>query len=235
MRATVPFVDRVANLTPASGGVDAESVAEAKERGPLTLRTGQRAVTAGDFERLARESSVEVARTRCLPAAMPGGPVRVLVVPHVRSDPEEHRLDDYALPAPLLERLRAHLDARRLVGTTLEIGTPFFQGVSVAALLRAEPGRPAPSVRQRATAAVSRFVNPLTGGPDGQGWPFDADLNTAVLSALLEQVEGVDRVDEVLLFEYDLRTGQRVGGGRDTIRLDEYSLFLSAAPQVVVR
>jgi len=43
-------------------GVDAETVAEAKVRGPMTLRTGQRAVTAGDYERLTLESSIEVAR-----------------------------------------------------------------------------------------------------------------------------------------------------------------------------
>lgn len=235
LRSTTPYVDTASNLTPASGGVDAESVAEAKERGPLTLRTGQRAVTPGDFERLAREASVEVARTRCLPAAVPGGPVRVLVVPHVRSEPDQHRLDDFALSPPLLSRLRAHLDERRLVGTSIEVGTPFYQGISIAALLRAQPGRPAPSVRQRAVQTLAAYVNPLTGGPDGYGWPFDTDLNTAVLAQLLEQVEGVDRVDEVLLFEYDLRTGQRLGGGRDAVRLDEHSLFLSAAPQVVVR
>ena len=39
----------------------------------------------------------------------------------------------------------------------------------------------------------------------------------------------------MLLFEYDLRTGRRLGGGKDVIRLDKQSLFLSAAHQVVVR
>src|SRR5206468_1247531 len=36
MRTTVPFVDRVSNLVPATGGVDAESVDNAKLRGPMT-------------------------------------------------------------------------------------------------------------------------------------------------------------------------------------------------------
>jgi hypothetical protein len=48
-------------------------------------------------------------------------------------------------------------------------------------------------------------------------------------------VEGIDRVDEVLLYEYDLRTQRRLGSGKDVIRLDRHSLFLSAAHQVVVR
>ena len=76
MRSTVPYVRGAINLAPASGGVDAESIAEAKIRGPLTLRTGQRAVTAGDYERLTLESSTEVARARCLTAGRDNGAVR---------------------------------------------------------------------------------------------------------------------------------------------------------------
>ena len=83
--------------------------------------------------------------------------------------------------------------------------------------------------------ALYRYLNPLAGGADGTGWPFDADLNLAVVAQLLESVDGVERVEEVLLFEYDLRTGRRLGGGKDVIRLDKQSLFLSAGHQVVVR
>ncbi|MDQ1684289.1 MAG: hypothetical protein QOC82_1026 [Frankiaceae bacterium] len=232
---TVPFIERVSNLRPATGGVDAESIEDAKTRGPMSIRSGQRAVTAGDFERLTREASTEVARARCLAASQRGGPVRVLVVPQIRTAPETHKLDDYALSEPLLRQIQAHLDERRLVGSAVEVGTPYYQGVSIAALVRAVPGRPATLVRQRTIDALARYLNPLTGGPDGEGWPFDADLNAATLSQLLESVEGVDRVDEVLLFEYDLRTRRRLGAAKDVIQLDAHSLFLSADHQVVVR
>jgi predicted phage baseplate assembly protein len=235
LRSAVPFVNAVTNLAPATGGVDAETVGEAKVRGPMTLRTGQRAVTAGDYERLTREASAEVARARCLPAGRGDGTVRLLVVPQVRGDAVQHRLDDFAIAAPLMRQIGAHLDEHRIVGTAVEVGTPYYQGVSVAALVHAGPGRPIGLVRQRALDALTRYVNPLTGGPDGTGWPFDADINAAAVTQLLEAVDGIERVEEALLFEYDLRTGRRLGGGKDVIRLDEHSLFLSAAHQVVVR
>jgi predicted phage baseplate assembly protein len=215
--------------------VDGESVSEAKVRGPLTLRTGQRAVTAGDFERLALESSTEVARARCLPSGRGNGSVRLLVVPRLRTDPEHHQLDDFAINDVLMQRITGYLDMHRLVGSAVEVSTPYYQGVSVVTLLHAGPGRPPALVRQRALGALARYINPLTGGPDGTGWPFDADLNTAVITQLLESVEGVERVDEALLFEYDLRTQRRIGSAKDVLRLDSLSLFLSAAPQVVVR
>jgi predicted phage baseplate assembly protein len=235
MRSTVPYVRGAINLSPATGGVDAETIAEAKTRGPLTLRTGQRAVTAGDYERLTLESSTQVARARCLTTGRENGSVRVLVVPQVRGTADKHQLDDFAIAAPLMRRITDHLDAHRLVGCAVEVGTPYYQGVSVVALVHVGTGRPAGLVRQRALDALTRYVNPLAGGPDGHGWPFDADINAAVVTQLLEGVEGVDRVDEVLLYEYDLRTGLRLGTGKDVIRLDRHSLFLSAGHQVVAR
>ena len=216
LRSTVAFIDRVSNIAPATGGVDAETVRNAKLRGPITLRTGQRAVTAVDFERLTLESSAEVARARCLPPREPGHPIRLLVVPDVLRPPEAHRLDDFALSDPLVARISGHLEQRRTLGTTVEITTPYYQGVTVAALIQSLPGRPAGLVRQRALDLLYRYVNPLVGGPLGEGWPFERDLNAAPLAQMLEAVEGVERVDEVLLFEYDLRNGARYGTGRDS-------------------
>lgn len=235
LRASIAYIDRVANLLPATGGVDAETPRNAKARGPLTLRTGQRAVTVRDFERLTLEASSEVARVRCLPPEHETAPVRLLVVPHLRAQPDAHDLDDFALSDHLVAAISEHLEPRRLLGTTVQVGTPYYQGVTVAALVQALPGRPAALVRQRALDLLYRYVNPLTGGTDGEGWPFDVDLNATPLAEMLEAIEGVERVEEVLLFEYDLRTGRRHGVGRELIRLDRQSLFLSAGHQVVVR
>jgi predicted phage baseplate assembly protein len=235
LRTTLPFVSGVVNLQAASGGVDAESVAEAKVRGPLALRTGQRAVTAGDYERLTLESSPQVARARCRSARRSNGTAQLLVVPQVRGDVGLHTIDDYAISESLMRTISDYLDQHRVVGTAVEVTTPYYQGVSVVALLHGSAGRPPGVVRQRAADVLNRFINPLTGGSDGAGWPFDADLNVATITQLLEAVEGVDRVEEALLFEYDLRSGERLGAAKDVVRLDRQSLFLSAAHQVVVR
>lgn len=236
LRSGLPFVASVSNARAASGGVDAESVEEAKLRGPLTLRTGQRAVTASDFEAITRQASVEVARARCLPATASGSSVvRVLVVPALRTDPRTHRIDDFALSPELFDAVADALDARRMVGVPVEVGTPYYQGVSVAALVRSLPGRPAAMVRQRISDALTRFIHPLTGGPDGGGWPFDAQLTATAVAQVVEGVDGVLAVDELQLFEYDLRTGRRIGGGRESIALSDNALFLSADHRVVVR
>jgi predicted phage baseplate assembly protein len=235
LRSTVPYVSSVENVKPSYGGVDAETVDNAKRRGPQTLRTGGRAVTVSDFERLALEADPSIARVRCLPPLESGKPIRLLLVPKVERAPETLQLDDFALPLPMVNRVRTYLDDRRILGTTIEIGTPYYQGVTIAALVAAKPGRPQALVRERVQQALHRFLNPLSGGPDGTGWGFDADLNVASVFQLLEAIEGVERVEEALFFEYDLRNHERVGFGKELVKLDRDSLFISANHQVVVR
>ncbi len=236
LRSAVPYIASVTNLGPASGGVDAETSAEAKVRGPLTLRSSNRSVTAGDYEQIARRTSVEVARAHCLPADESGvGRVRVLVVPDVRTRLEAQTLDDFALNRDLWEQVSRALEETRPVGVAVEVGAPFYQGVSIAALVRALPGRPVPVVRQRVEEALTRYVHPLIGGQDGTGWPFETQLTQTALVQAVELVDGVLAVDELQIFEYDLRTGRRIGDGHDSLPLAPNSLFLPAAHRVVVR
>ncbi len=235
LRTTIPYVARVENIHAAAGGVDAETVENAKRRGPQSLRTGARAVTVEDFERISLEADAGIARVRCLPPLERGRPIRLLLVPAVERRPEDLQLDDFALPPDMLERVRHHLDETRILGSTIEVGTPYYQGVTVASLITARPGRPPSLVRDRVLSALYRYINPVNGGSDGRGWGFDTDLNSANVYQLLEAVEGVERVEEVLFFEYDLRNHERVGFGKDLVKLDRDSLFLSSNHQVVVR
>jgi predicted phage baseplate assembly protein len=235
LRTSLPYIDRVENISAAIGGVDAETVDNAKRRGPQSLRAGARAVTVEDFERLASSADPAIARVRCLPPLETGKPIRLLVVPAIERPGELLELDDFALSDGMVQRITEHLDERRILGTAIEIGTPYYQGVTVAALVGARPGRPVTLVRERARSALYRYLNPLTGGPNGTGWPFDADLNSANVFQLLEAVDGVERVEEVLFFEHDLRNHERIGFGKELVKLERDSLFLSAHHQVVVR
>ncbi len=234
LKTSIPFIGRVENLASARGGVDAETVDNAKVRGPLSLRTGQRAVTVHDFERLTLEAAPSVARARCLPPAEPGGPVRVLVVPRVDIPPEQLELDDLALPDDLVQGVSQYLDVRRILTTAVEITTPFYQGVTVVARVRGSAGADPELIRDRLLDALYAYINPLTGGPEGTGWPFGRELNVGEVFALLAGIDGVLGVEEVRLFLADLRTGER-REGRQRATLSPDAIFGSYQHQVLVR
>src|SRR5205823_8292047 len=67
IQSPLPGVASVVNPVAADGGAEAETVSQVKERGPQTLRHRQRAVSASDFEWLARQAAgTRVARVKCL-------------------------------------------------------------------------------------------------------------------------------------------------------------------------
>jgi predicted phage baseplate assembly protein len=233
LKSSIPFVGRVENLGPGEGGVDAETVENAKRRGPLSLRTGERAVTVQDFERLTLEASPGVARARCLPPLDPVSPVRVLIVPRVEIRPERLTLDDLALPEEVRREVSDYLEDRRILTTTVELSTPFYQGVTVTARVKRAADADPALLRDRLLTKVYRYIEPIAGGPEGGGWPFGRDLNIGEVFGLLANVEGVASVEEVTLYLADLATGDR-REVQQRARLRDDSVFVSYKHQVLV-
>lgn len=230
LRNSVPYVAEVVNREAARGGVDGETVEEAKVRAPITLRAQERAVTLRDYEELARRAAPETARITCLPGdegEHGAQAIRVLVVPQAVPDPGGRLRFEQLVPGDaLLERITRHLDERRLIGTRLAVGPPFYQGVTVVATLHAFRGTDTDRVRREAHNALYRHLDPLTGGADGTGWPFGRPVQAGEVFAVLQRVPGVELVDEVRLHPADPLTGKR-GEATGRIDLDPPSLVFS--------
>jgi predicted phage baseplate assembly protein len=235
LHTSIPFVASVTNPDPSSGGVDAETVENAKVRGPQLLRGGRRAVTAEDVERLTLDAAPSVARARCLPPDSPGEPARLLVVPRVDVPPQNLTLDDLTLTDELEEQIKAYLEPRRLLTMRLRIQAPRYQGVRVVAEVRAGPGVRVETVRERAERALYAYINPLTGGPGGVGWPFDTDLRLGDVYGVLHGSFGVQGVEAVHFFSIDLRPRRNLGQAEQRLRLMPEALFMSYEHRVVVQ
>ncbi|MGW3644673.1 putative baseplate assembly protein [Streptomyces sp. NPDC000878] len=221
LRSSIPYVSEVINREAARGGVDGETVEEAKVRAPITLRAQERAVTLRDYEELARRAAPETARITCLEGEegeYGAYAVRVLVVPQAVPDPGGRLRFEQLVPGDaLLQRITRHLDERRLIGTRLAVGPPFYQGVTVVATVHAFRGVDTDRVRRKAHDALYRHLDPLTGGTDGKGWPFGRPVQSGEVFAVLQRVPGVELVDEVQLHPADPLTGKR---GEATNRID---------------
>ncbi|TDE98782.1 putative baseplate assembly protein [Occultella glacieicola] len=234
MRATVPFVDRVENRRPALGGVAPESIAEARLRGPLALRTRDRAVTAEDYEQLARAAAPGIARVRAVPAVgdADAGAVRVLVVPSAVPDDEgQLRFEDLVPSSDDLAAVAAYLDDRRPVGVRVLVEPPFYQGVTVVARLSPRPRTTAHVLERNAIRALNRYFDPLTGGLDGGGWPFGRPVQAGEVYAVLQRLPGTELVEDVKLFAADPITSRR-GEPVQRIELDQHALAFSYRHQV---
>lgn len=211
-KTAVPYVSRVVNYEPARNGSDAESLEDAAIRVPKTLRTRDRAVTKEDFEALTLQAGAgAVARALCLPALSGGeaGAVRLLIVPDANTDAivrgEGINPEQFALSPQLQAQIMAYLDERRLLGVPVRLHEPEYTGVAVQTEVALDPEYNNPRAQQeilfKLRVALYRFLNPLTGGPQRQGWPFGRPVYPSDIVTLFQQTPGVRYLGVVQLFE----------------------------------
>ena len=235
LKSAIPYVASVENRYPALGGVDGEDIENAKQRGPILLRTRGRAVTREDFEQIAREAAPEAARVRCIPAGdgAEAGSVRILVVPAAPNERGRVRFEQLIPGEETLRAITDRLDACRLVGTRVLVVPPLYQGVTVVARLRARqrsaPGR----VEAEALDALFAYLNPLTGGPEGDGWPFGRPLAAGEVYSVLQRMSGVELIEDVRIFGADPVSGTR-GAATQRLEIDSHALLFSYQHQVLV-
>ncbi len=188
-----------------TGGTDSETLDQAEQRIPATLRHQERAVTADDYKNLVQEMpGGGVARVEVLPLFKPQtrdtnvpGVVSVMVIPP-KSDlqppcPRAGR--------PLLENVYAYLNPKRPVAAEMYvIGTEYI-GVGVSVAVEVRSGFGLLQVSQQVEQALRTYLWPVPpGGASNQGWPLGRTVRSLELEVIVSQVAGVVEVNGLLLF-----------------------------------
>ncbi|MEY2514376.1 MAG: hypothetical protein QOJ89_1734, partial [bacterium] len=160
LKSGPPGIASVFNPAGARGGVDPEQLDSVQMRGAMELRARHRAVTAEDFEYLARQASPRVARAVCVPPDE-GNAVAVRILPRLHPADRRLEFDELQPPRDLLEEVSGHLDERRLLGATLHVAPVRLRGVSVVVELQTEPLADIARIREQTLRELYRFLNPL--------------------------------------------------------------------------
>ncbi|HHE71477.1 MAG TPA: putative baseplate assembly protein [Chloroflexi bacterium] len=238
LKTAIPYVARVSNRRPAWGGLDAESLEAAAMRVPAMLRSRDRAVTEEDFEFLAMQAlPAAIGRVKCLqprPASagrVAPGQVYLLVIPRVERPEGYLEPDQLELNPTDIAALTAHLDERRLLTTRLDIRPPAYYWVSCHVQLRAAPGADQTQIEEETLQRLYRFLNPLTGGPEGKGWPFGRDLYVSDVYQCLQGLPNVLFIRNVQM--YVARAGGAAQGEPvESVEVIAHGVIASAHHQV---
>ncbi|MCI0398269.1 MAG: putative baseplate assembly protein [Chloroflexi bacterium] len=200
---------QVNNPSPATGGQAAESLDNALVRGPQELHSLQRAVTARDFEVVARDSSRAVVRARAFTRAAlwrhaTPGTVEVLLVPYLA---EEERPDGRVTAAALREhetgvahqQIQEVLNERRPLGTTCIVNWANYKTIQVKARIVVGREEDQSAVKQRVLERLHQTINPLPTRFNTTGWPFGQALRASDVYNIALAEPGVRWVDRVRL------------------------------------
>lgn len=180
------------------GGTPAETLAETKARAIDRIGRVAKAVSIPDYETLACEvPGIAVARARAiarrhpiLPKVAASGCITVVVIPDCRGP--------RPTPQPgFLNAVAAWLDRRRMITAEVRVVAPCYEEVAVTATLHLDARADVGKAAGAAEAALDAYFHPLTGGPDGGGWPVGRPVYCSEVMALLASVDGVEAVTEL--------------------------------------
>ncbi len=193
IKTPVAGIDRVSNPLPAEGGSDAEDMKSLFERGPHLIRHMDRAVTKEDFERISREASSYIARTKCIVDGSAGNKVKIIVIPKGTGD----------RPIPsseLLKIVKTHLLERSMNSISpddIDVVEPSYREVSISVDVFPKSIDQAVPLEREVMLVLKEFFHPTTGGPDQSGWDFGRYAYESDIYSKLERIKGVDHIENL--------------------------------------
>jgi hypothetical protein len=207
LKSALAGIDKVFNPAVADGGAIAATLDQMLQTGPAMISHRNRAVTAEDFEWLAKKASRKVAKVKCLSNTnnrinadklhlKETGWVTVIIVP------------DEQIPSPI-----PSLELKRQVRQYLEghcaniisnpghvwVDGPTYIEISVSLDVFVTSIDLISVVERQVRTKLDEFFHPLTGGPEGRGWDFGRDINVSDIYRLLQEIEGIDHVENLRL------------------------------------
>ncbi|MBO1351112.1 MAG: baseplate J/gp47 family protein [Hormoscilla sp. GUM202] len=156
------------------------------------------------------------------PTVKDAGQVSVIIVPDSDTIPPTPSLG-------LVNRVEAYLQERCAATLTeLQVTEPDWVEVTVTVTVVPISFGLADRARTAVKNALSSFLHPITGGPDGRGWAFGRQPHRSDLYSLLEGIPEVDRVATLSVVSKEVANDQTIS------QLTETQLIFSGNHQVIL-
>lgn len=152
-----------------------------------TLKTPCKAVTLSDYEYLTlQHEGVAKAKAK---ADVSTNKVSVIVVPEgIDSDPKPSN--------SMKTKIKAYLQERALLTTEVVTKSPEYTLVNVQVKVQTRYQDPN-ELRNTIRTALEAFFHPVNGGNENKGWAFGEDMHISEVYMLLNDIEGIDRIDSI--------------------------------------
>lgn len=222
---------RVTNPFPARGGLEAETLTQAKLRVRRELDKPTRAVTGEDYEAIAKATpGLRVARVKAIPLYKLGmrdypkvkapAQMTVVVVPYSESDKPK-------AGKGFLQTIKQHLDRHRLLTTELHVIPAEYIKITVHAVVVMEPKHK--DEQRRIMQELRLLLQPMDHGQGSEGWRFGRTVYKGDIYGVISRIKGVVYVQDIWIDAEG--TGFHKDGAGD-IHIPPYALVYSGDHEV---
>jgi hypothetical protein len=244
---------RLTNWDIGRGGRNVESLDSARFRVPEFLRKPTQAVTARDYEAIARLSET-ISRAKCIaPREQQGGkdairfkktqdgpeeelkPGEVLVC-LVQNEPDRlRRISTVEVGADVQKEVRERLQERSVLGVKVYVQDAGYLTIRIVAEVVSYRSNHK-EIQDKARRLLDNYLNPCSGGPDGMGWPFGKPLYHSEILGLLQRVPEIAYVQKAEIWvtntaRYSPNTPVKDG----IVVLKEHEVLCSEEHKITIR
>ncbi len=226
MTRSLGYINKIFNPIDTCGGCDMETIGETIERTPSILQHRGRAVTAADYENLVMEASRNINKVKCfsginVDGEREPGAITLVILP-------KGNLGDDLYFSGIKEEVGTYLRTSNMnvlnKRRKFNIIQPYFTEISVKIEVETFDIDNAFSVKQEIEDSIMKFIDPIKGNFNGQGWGIgEFPVRTQILNSL-KNIKRIKKVSSIILsanIDYD---GIKEDVNMDTFKKKIYSM-----------
>jgi hypothetical protein len=179
-----------------------KTIPEIKTEALMFLKSRYRAVTEDDFCQLTVEAAdlfgVKVRRV-IVEKAQDENKVEILLVPDKWKQYEAlNEAEKQSRYKELVEFVYDYLNPRTLIGTKIEVKKLVYSNVSIELKVVCHQYAIAEKIETDTKDRILKHLDPFVGGDEKTGWPYRRSLSIYEIAQIVEETDGVKRVESII-------------------------------------
>ena len=185
---TIASVDKINNVSDASGGSAQQSIEKLIESAPKRLKTRDRAITLEDYEIITKEASSDVAKVKAFQDTI--NSISIVIVPFSNKQKPQSAQE-------LIKNVENHINVRKPITTKIKVIDPTYAAINIDVTLVINQWHLLSAIKEKAHDDTVAFLHPVYGGYEQKGWEFGVLPCYSDFFSLFESIKGIDYVEDL--------------------------------------
>lgn len=201
LESDIGFISEVNNYEVTTGGLPQETEDLAMERSTAAIRHGGRAVTARDFEDLAKEATRNISKAKCFSNYNIEGKKQYGAVTLVLLQKDFEKGSKYfdKIREQVMNYLKPRMNEELYLRGLLQIIEPKFIKLNVTASVEVWEYQQVFGVRQEMERRLEEFLHPVTGNFNHTGFEIGVLPNKMQILNLLQGISNIKAIKNIRL------------------------------------
>lgn len=201
---SIGFISDIKNKESTTGGCDQETIEEAIKRESAALKHGYRAVTASDFETMAREATRNIWKTKCFSNCNQYGKKQYGSITLVILQKEFQKGNRYfdKIREQVYEYLQPKIAGNIAMLNHFYIVEPTFLKIHISVSIVVKEFHQVFEVRKNVLQRLEEFLDPIKGNFNQKGWEIGTLPNKTQILNVLKDIKSIYYIKTIRILAY---------------------------------